>query len=108
MPIICLILFQIQIAQEELNKKERELQEERLRGMDIETTAKASNTTSFMPTQSLPQPTTKEYKPLNINNNNKELIEAQLNELRKEFYQKDETIDDILRRRTTIIDRKVF
>ncbi|CAF4935075.1 unnamed protein product, partial [Rotaria sp. Silwood1] len=97
----------VQIAQEELNKKERELQEERLRGMDIET-ANASNSTPFMPTQLLPQTTTKEYKPLNTNNNSKEIIEAQLNELRKEFYQKDETIDDILRKRTTIIDRKVF
>ncbi|CAF2641676.1 unnamed protein product [Rotaria sp. Silwood2] len=97
----------VQIAQEELNKKERELHEERLRGMDIETT-NTSNSTSFMPSQLLPQTTTKEYKPLNTNNNNKEIIEAQLNELRKEFYQKDETIDDILRKRTTIIDRKVF
>ncbi|CAF3819281.1 unnamed protein product [Rotaria sordida] len=97
----------VQIAQQELNKKERELQEERLRGMDIET-ANASNSTTFMPTQLLPQTTTKEYKPLNTTSNNKEIIEAQLNELRKEFYQKDETIDDILRKRTTIIDRKVF
>jgi protein subunit release factor B len=95
----------VQIAQEELNKKEREHQEERLRGMDIET-ANGNNSASFMPTQPLPQTTTKEYKSLN-NNNNKE-IEAQLNELRKEFYQKDETIDDILRKRTTIVDRKVF
>ena len=62
-----------------------------------------------MPTQPLPQTITKEYKPSNTNNStsNKE-IEAQLNELRKEFLQKDETIDDILRKRTTIIDRKVF
>jgi len=100
----------VQIAQEELNKKERELQEERLRGMDIETTNGNNNSTSFMPTQQLPQSTTKEYKPLNTTSttNNKDLIEAQLNELRKEFYQKDETIDDILRKRTTIVDRKVF
>ena len=75
--------------------------------MDIDTT-NASNSSSFMPSQSLPQTTTKEYKPLNTNTNNKEMIEAQLNELRKEFYQKDETIDDILRKRTTIVDRKVF
>ncbi len=62
-----------------------------------------------MPTQQLPQTTTKEYKTLNpTNNNNKDLIEAQLNELRKEFSQKNETIDDILRKRTTIVDRKVF
>jgi hypothetical protein len=67
--------------------------------MDIETTH-GNTSTSFMPT-------TKEYKPLNTSNN-KEMIEAQLNELRKEFYQKDETIDDILRKRTTIVDRKVF
>jgi len=74
-------------------KKERELQEERLRGMDIDTSA--------------PVASTKEFKPSNTNAN-KEQIEAQLNELRKEFYQKDETIDDILRKRTTIIDRKIF
>jgi len=99
----------VQIAQEELNKKERELQEERLRGMDIETT-NGNNSTPFMPTQQLPQTTTKEYKSSNTNNNNnnKDQIEAQLNELRKEFYQKDETIDDILRKRTTIVERKVF
>ncbi|CAF0753067.1 unnamed protein product [Adineta steineri] len=98
----------VQIAQEELNKKERELQEQRLRGMDIETTNNNptnNNSTPFMPTQST---TPKEYKPLNTSNNNKDMIEAQLNELRKEFYQKDETIDDILRKRTTILDRKVF
>jgi len=75
--------------------------------MDIETT-NGNNTNSFMPSQQLPQTTMKEYKPLNTNNNNKDQIEAQLNELRKEFYQKDETIDDILRKRTTIIERKVF
>ncbi len=99
----------VQITQEELIKKERELQEERLRGMDIETINGNNSTSSFMPTQQLPQTTTKEYKSLNINtNNNKDQIEAQLNELRKEFYQKDETIDDILRKRTTIVDRKVF
>ncbi len=73
--------------------------------MDMETT-NGNNSTSFMPTQQLPQTTTKEYKSSN-NNNNKE-IEAQLNELRKEFYQKDETIDDILRKRTTIVDRRIF
>jgi len=89
-----------------LTKKERELQEERLRGMDMDTT-NVNNSPSFMPTQQLPQTTTKEYKPINTNNN-KDQIEAQLNELRKEFYQKDETIDDILRKRTTIVDRKVF
>jgi len=99
----------VQITQEELIKKERELQEERLRGMDIETINGNNSISSFMPTQQLPQTTTKEYKSLNINtNNNKDQIEAQLNELRKEFYQKDETIDDILRKRTTIIDRKIF
>lgn len=89
-----------------MSKKERELQEERLRGMDIDITS-ANNSTSFMVTPSLPS-TTKEYKPVTTNNNNKEVIEAQLNELRKEFYQKDETIDDILRKRTTINERKVF
>jgi len=73
--------------------------------MDIETT-NGNTSTPFMPTQ--PTTTTKEYKPLNTNTNNKDQIEAQLNELRKEFYQKDETIDDILRKRTTIIERKVF
>jgi hypothetical protein len=72
--------------------------------MDMDTT----NTNSLIPTQSLPQTTTKEYKSLNTNTNNKDQIEAQLNELRKEFYQKDETIDDILRKRTTIVDRKIF
>lgn len=80
--------------------------------MDIETGG-TNNATPFMPTQLLPQTTTKEFKSSNTNatnnnTNNKEIIEAQLNELRKEFYQKDETIDDILRKRTTIIDRKVF
>ncbi|CAF4340952.1 unnamed protein product, partial [Rotaria magnacalcarata] len=98
----------VQIAQEELNKKERELHTERLRGMDMDT-SNSNNSSSFMPSQLLPQATTKEYKSTNNNNNNnKEIIEAQLNELRKEFYQKDETIDDILRKRTNIIDRKVF
>jgi len=76
--------------------------------MDMDTT----NANPSIPSQQLPQTTTKEYKPSNTNNNNnnnnKDQIEAQLNELRKEFYQKDETIDDILRKRTTIIDRKVF
>ena len=67
-----------------------------------------TNAASSIPSQPLPQTTTKEYKPLNTNTNNKDQIEAQLNELRKEFYQKDETIDDILRKRTTIVDRKVF
>jgi hypothetical protein len=71
--------------------------------MDMDTT----NANPSIPSQQLPQTTTKEYKPSNTNNN-KDQIEAQLNELRKEFYQKDETIDDILRKRTTIIDRKVF
>ena len=85
-------------------KKERELHEDRRRGMDMDT----NSSTPFMPTQPLPQATTKEYKPTNTTNNNKDQIEAQLNELRKEFYQKDETIDDILRKRTTIVDRKVF
>ncbi len=66
-----------------------------------------TNANPSIPSQQLPQTTTKEYKPSNTNNN-KDQIEAQLNELRKEFYQKDETIDDILRKRTTIIDRKVF
>jgi hypothetical protein len=76
--------------------------------MDIET-INGNNSTSYTPTQQLPQTTTKEYKSSNTNNNNnKEAIEAQLNELRKEFYQKDEAIDDILRKRTTIVDRKVF
>jgi hypothetical protein len=76
--------------------------------MDMDTT-NTNNSPSFMPTQQLPQTTTKEYKTLNpTNNNNKDLIEAQLNELRKEFSQKNETIDDILRKRTTIVDRKVF
>ena len=89
-------------------KKERELQEERLRGMDMDTSTNNSST-PFMLTQTLPQTTTKEYKSVTTNNNNnKDQIEAQLNELRKEFYQKDETIDDILRKRTTIVDRKVF
>ncbi len=87
-----------------MNKKERELQQERLRGMDMD----ATNAIPSVPSQALPQATTKEYKPLNTNTNNKDQIEAQLNELRKEFYQKDETIDDILRKRTTIVDRKVF
>lgn len=78
-------------------KKERELQEERLRGMDIDTPT---------PTISHSAPVVnKEFKP---SNTNKEQIEAQLNELRKEFYQKDETIDDILRKRTTIVERKIF
>lgn len=92
-----------------MNKKERELQEERLRGMDMNTT-NGNNSASYIPTQALPQTTTKEYKSSNTNNNNnnKDQIEAQLNELRKEFLQKDETIDDILKKRTTIIDRKVF
>lgn len=75
--------------------------------MDIET-ANTNHSTPFMPSQLLPQTTTKEFKPSTTNSNNKEIIEAQLNELRKEFYQKDETIDDILRKRTTIIDRKIF
>lgn len=92
-------------------KKERELQEDRLRGMDMDTSTNNSST-PFMLTQPLPQTTTtttKEYKSVTTNNNNnKDQIEAQLNELRKEFYQKDETIDDILRKRTTIVDRKVF
>ena len=70
--------------------------------MDMDTTG----TNAFMPTQQLPSQTTKEYK--TSSSNNKEAIEAQLNELRKEFYQKDETIDDILRKRTTIADRKIF
>ena len=87
-------------------KKEREHQEARIRGMDIDTT-NGSTSTPFMITQSAP----KEYKPSNTNssnNNNKDQIEAQLNELRKEFYQKDETIDDILRKRTTINEKKIF
>jgi hypothetical protein len=88
-----------------LSKKERELQAERLRGMDMDTTNESQGGSS-MPSQLLPQTTTKEYKASNASN--KETIEAQLNELRKEFYQKDETIDDILRKRTTIVDRKVF
>jgi hypothetical protein len=71
--------------------------------MDMEITS-GNNSSSFIPSQQLPQTTTKEYKP----SNNKDTIEAQLNELRKEFYQKDETIDDILRKRSTIVDRKVF
>lgn len=50
--------------------------------------------------------TTKEFKSSNAKN--QEIMEAQLNELRKEFYQKDETIDDILRKRGTINDRKIF
>ena len=95
----------MQIAQEELSKKERELQEQRLRGMDIDTT-NLNTPPPFMPTQP-PTSTAKEYKSLNTSNN-KDMIEAQLNELRKEFYQKDETIDDILRKRTTINERKVF
>lgn len=75
--------------------------------MDIETSnGNNNNSTPFMPIQTTTTP--KEYKPSNTNNNNKDQIEAQLNELRKEFLQKDETIDDILRKRTTIIDRKVF
>lgn len=94
----------MQIAQEELSKKERELQEQRLRGMDIDST-NLNTPPPFMPSQ--PSTTAKEYKPLNTSNN-KDMIEAQLNELRKEFYQKDETIDDILRKRTTINERKVF
>ena len=73
--------------------------------MDMDTTNESQGG-SAMPSQLLPQTTTKEYKSSNANN--KETIEAQLNELRKEFYQKDETIDDILRKRTTIVDRKVF
>lgn len=91
-------------------KKERELQEDRLRGMDMDTST-GNSSTSFMLAQPSPQTTTttKEYKPVTTNNNNnKDQIEAQLNELRKEFYQKDETIDDILRKRTTIVDRKIF
>lgn len=56
--------------------------------------------------QVLPPNRTKEFK--SSNNKNAELVEAQLNELRKEFHQKDETIDDILRKRTTVVDRKVF
>ncbi|CAF0976492.1 unnamed protein product [Adineta ricciae] len=95
----------VQIAQEELSKKERELQEQRLRGMDIDTT-NLNTPPPFMPTQPSTS-TAKEYKSLNTSNN-KDMIEAQLNELRKEFYQKDETIDDILRKRTTINERKVF
>jgi hypothetical protein len=89
-----------------LSKKERELQEERIRGMDMDTTT-GSNSSPFMPTPSVPPSTPKEYKSLS-SSNNKETIEAQLNELRKEFYQKDETIDDILRKRTTVNERKVF
>lgn len=88
-------------------KKERELHEDRRRGMDLDTNT-GSSSTPLMPTQPLPQTTTKEYKPSSVTNTNKDQIEAQLNELRKEFYQKDETIDDILRKRTTIVDRKVF
>jgi hypothetical protein len=77
-------------------------------------TTNGASSLAWMPSQPLPQTTTKEYKASTTTttttamNNNKETIEAQLNELRKEFYQKDETIDDILRKRTTIVDRKVF
>ncbi|CAF0790788.1 unnamed protein product [Didymodactylos carnosus] len=97
----------VQIAQEELSKKERELQEDRLRSMEVDGRQQPSYQQQQQqyifssPSQLLPQPTTKEFR------SNKDEIEAQLYELRKEFYQKDETIDDILRKRT-IPDRKVF
>ncbi|CAF0768759.1 unnamed protein product [Didymodactylos carnosus] len=90
----------VQIAQEELSKKERELQDERLKLMEID--GRQQQLHLFpSPSQSLPQPTTKEFR------SNKDEIEAQMYELRKEFYQKEETIEDILRKRT-IPDRKVF